>query len=147
MRVAGPKTRLPWLSWPGRLRLPTHYNKRKREKMKKILAALLLTPCMALAQFETGNSLLSKLKNNTPTVGVVDQMFAAGYIIGIADSFYGVTFCPPNTVNVGQLNDVVKNFLEANPEVRHRPADIIVEVVLRNTFPCKTDKKNKGKAA
>ena len=114
--------------------------------MKKIVAALLLTPCIALAQYETGNTLLSKLKNNDPSVGVVDRMFAAGYIMGVADSFYNVTFCPPGATTVGQLNDVIKNFLEANPEVRHRPADLIVEVVLRNTFPCKTEKKNKGKA-
>lgn len=102
---------------------------------------------MALAQYETGNTLLSKLRNNKSDVGVVDRMFATGYIIGVADTFVNVTFCPQDGMTVGQIVDVVRNFLEENPEVRHRPADLITEIILRHKFPCKTEKKPNGRGA
>ena len=106
--------------------------------MKKLFAAVLFIPMLAQAEFRTGNQLFSEIQST----GVVEQMISLGYIMGIADALRGINHCPPATVTAGQLRDMVKNYLDANPQFRHYTADTIVMAVLKQAWPC--ENKSKG---
>ena len=109
--------------------------------MKKLLLCMALcATTTANAAFMTGNELLRHM-NDTNYFG---QGHALGYVMGVSDVFTGESHCLPPGVNAGQVMDVVKNFLINNPETRHRPADVIVYAVLKNSFPC-ANKLNKGR--
>jgi len=98
--------------------------------MKRFL--ILLTLCgSAHAEFLDGNKLLSDMKGSHGF-----QMSALGYVMGVADTLQGVTVCMPPSVLSGQGLDMVRNYLEANPAVRHFSADMIVSDVLKRSFPC-----------
>ncbi len=45
--------------------------------------------------------------------------------------------CIPDAVTVGQVVDVVKKYLEANPARRHQDAGLLVYVAVTEAFPCK----------
>ncbi len=97
-----------------------------------LCAALLAGPSHAF--FKDGNKLLSELNNNPgtsllPAVGI-------GYIVGVTDALYGITHCPPENVTAGQIRDMVKNYLENTPAIRHLPANQIIVAVLRGVWPC-----------
>ena len=85
----------------------------------------------AHAEFKDGNGLLSDMNGSHSK-----QMYALGYVAGAADSFMGVTVCPPATVTTGQMHDMVKQYLEAYPAVRHFSGDVIINRVLSNAWPC-----------
>ena len=108
--------------------------------MKKILAALLFVPAMAQAEFVSGNDLLSRMKSD-----VMEQMYALGYVIGVADSAENITVCSPDNIKAGQVYDIVQNFLEANPAIRHHSADIIIRSKLEALWPCKQQGKSRGR--
>ena len=62
------------------------------------------------------------------------------YIMGVADTlaiFEGVV-TPPcvGSAQIRQLADTVVIWLEVNPSKRHLPAASIVDVALREAFPC-----------
>lgn len=98
--------------------------------MKRFL--ILLTLCgSAHAEFLDGNKLLSDMKGSHGF-----QMSALGYVMGVADSIQSVTACVPPSVTSGQVLDMVRNYLEANPAIRHFTADVIVTDVLKRAFPC-----------
>jgi hypothetical protein len=100
--------------------------------MKRFL--ILLTLCgSAHAEFLDGNKLLSDMKGAHGF-----QMSALGYVMGVADSIQSVTACVPPSVTSGQVLDMVRNYLEATPAVRHLTADMIVTHVLKQAFPCAT---------
>lgn len=80
----------------------------------------------------TGNTLLADMQGTT-----MKQMHALGYVLGAADSAINVTVCPPDGINAGQVFDIIKNFLEANPAIRHYSGDIIVKTRLEAVWPCK----------
>jgi hypothetical protein len=108
--------------------------------MKTIIAGLLLSVSVsANAGFISGNELYKRLTGES----VVGQSYALGYIIGVADAYDGGSHCIPDGVNAGQIRDVVKNFMDATPEVRHRPADLIVYAILKNTWACAEKKKGR----
>ena len=108
--------------------------------MKKLLIALLFAPTMAHAEFMSGNDLLSKM-----TADVMDKMYALGYVIGVSDSVENVTVCSPANIKAGQVYDIVQNFLEANPAIRHHSADIIIRSKLEALWPCKQQGKSRGR--
>jgi hypothetical protein len=111
------------------------------ENMKKLLLCVALCVTTTVqASFVSGNDLFKHLTDNN----YFSQGYAMGYILGVSDVFSGDSHCMPQGVTAGQVRDVVKNFLEVSPEIRHRPADVIVHVILRSTWPCPT-KQNKGK--
>ena len=100
--------------------------------MKRVLTVCLaLHTSLAQAEFFTGNKLLGYMRGSD-----VEEMFAAGYVIGVADAIRGVLYCPPDSVTVGQLGDMVKQYLLGNPSQRHQTADTVVVHVLRTTWPC-----------
>ncbi len=66
-----------------------------------------------------------------------DRATALAYIAGVADSQSGVTICiPPGQVTLGQMGDMVRQYLERVPSERHLSADIYVQVTLSNRWPC-----------
>ncbi len=101
--------------------------------MKRFLILMLMCGS-AHAFFKDGNKLLSELNNNSGTN--VMPAIGIGYITGVADALYGITNCPPQNVTAGQLTDMVKNYLENTPAVRHLPANQIISHVLKSVWPC-----------
>jgi len=101
--------------------------------VRRALICLALVAGAAHAEFLDGNKLLSDMKGSHGF-----QMSALGYVMGVADSIQSVTACVPPSVTSGQVLDMVRNYLEANPAIRHFTADVIVTDVLKRTFPCAT---------
>ena len=100
--------------------------------MKRLILALALVAGTAQAgSFWDGNKLYSKLRGET-----MEQMQALGYIMGAADAFDTATVCAPLNVTAGQINDMIKNYLENYPAVRHLAADSLISLVLGRMWPC-----------
>jgi hypothetical protein len=105
--------------------------------MKKLILTTCLTALLSTnAQanyFNDGNKLLSDMEDNANT----SKMYALGYIAGVVDSMNQIVFCLPSTVTVGQLNDMIRNYLRNTPAERHLPADVIIVKAFGVAFPCK----------
>lgn len=97
-------------------------------------AVLLGSVFTAHAQFQffTGNDLLQRMEHSN----TFNQGIAHGYVVGIMDTMSGFTICPNAKLTVGQVHDIILKYLKDNPEHRHISADVIVETVMRNRFPC-----------
>lgn len=109
--------------------------------MKKLIVIALFIPALARAEFETGNQLYQKITSSQ----VMDKMYALGYIGGVFDALQHIVHCPPaSALTLGQVHDVVKNYLEANPATRHRTADMIIREVLQKTWPCTNRNSGRG---
>lgn len=99
--------------------------------MKNII--LFLAFCgSAHAEFNDGNQLLSKLKDSS----YFNQGYGMGYIAGVADMGMGIVHCAPYNVTAGQLNDMIKNYLENTPADRHLTGDVVINKVLKAMWPC-----------
>ena len=111
--------------------------------MRKLLAAVLMVPAMSNAEFVSGNDLLSKMNSSD----YMDKTYALGYVLGAADAAQSIKVCIPNNagVNAGQVHDIVKQYLNANPSVRNYSADLIVTDALKRIWPCAT--KPQGRPA
>jgi hypothetical protein len=111
--------------------------------MRKLLVAVLMVPSMAHAEFVSGNDLFSKLNSTDYS----DKHYALGYILGVFDAGQSVRHCTPNNagVNAGQVQDIVKQYLNANPAIRNFSADLIVTDALKRIWPCAT--KPQGRPA
>ena len=108
--------------------------------MKRLIfAALMAGTTLAHAEFKDGNRLYEQMTGTT-----LAQMNAMGYVTGVADAVNGITFCPPASIQAGQINDMVQNYLQKNPAIRHFSGDLIVRRVLEDMWPC--EKKKKGDA-
>ena len=99
--------------------------------MRLAAIALLLCSTVAYAEFRDGNKLLSEMNG-----GHSDRMYAMGYIAGVADTLSGVTVCGPYSITLGQMHDMVKQYLEQYPADRHNSADRIINHVLKSAWPC-----------
>lgn len=102
--------------------------------MKKILLIALLACTSAHAEFKDGNKLYSQMQTEYAST---DWFNAIGYVTGVADALGNITYCAPPAVTAGQLVDMVKAYLAANPQFRHMPADVLVSRTLGNVWPCK----------
>lgn len=102
--------------------------------MNKWLVILLLATGPAQAEFYTGNDLLERIRSRDS----IERLEALLYIAGAADAHRGAVSCPTPEVTLGQVYDLVKNYLERNPERRHQPGDWIVAAAMRPVFPCRT---------
>ena len=108
--------------------------------MRKFLVCLLFVPLVAHAEFFTGNQLLSLLQSRE----MWDRMQGLGYIQGVFDAHMGVTICPPSGVNAGQVQDMVRNYLDNIPATRNRSADLIIRDALRSVWPCANNRPSRG---
>ena len=109
--------------------------------MKRALILAALVAGSAHAEFLTGNMLLARMNGDN-----LDQIYAIGYVAGVADAGYGVAWCPPNAVTTGQVVDMTKALLEKSPADRHRPADVFVRAVTQAAFPCSRQERRGGGA-
>jgi hypothetical protein len=104
--------------------------------MKKLLTSILLVLSFSQAHANrTGNELLQNLRK--PTEDYL-QGVAHGLIVGTATTRPDI--CPPAAVTNGQLIDVVRNFLEAAPSMRHLSTMILIHGALIHAFPCPAQK-------
>jgi len=101
--------------------------------MKWLAAAAIAISFHAHAEFYTGNELLAKLDADS----VVERAIGLGYVIGVSDMGDGIVHCPPNHVTAGQVRDMVRGYLVRNPAERHLSADVLVNKILKATWPCK----------
>lgn len=98
--------------------------------MKKFLVTLLAFVSLSIfAQTKQDGNELLKIINGPD----FHQMFAIGYIRGVADHMP----CIPAEVTNGQSVDVVKKYLESNPETRHEYMGNLVIKALNKAYPCK----------
>lgn len=97
-----------------------------------IAAALLVVSTASSAQFITGNQLLDRMNADTSNT----RMYALGYVIGVVDSMNGYAFCLPGAATAGQINDMMRNYLNNTPAERHLPADVVIATALGVAFPC-----------
>ena len=116
------------------------------------LTVLSLSPTPAHANFVNGNGLYDDCKSDkTDSLYHVKQSACLSYIQGIVDGVdlennYHKSeryYCLPKNVTMGQIRDVVAQFLESNPAKRHLPAAILVVVSLEEVFPCPSSKEIK----
>ena len=101
--------------------------------MGKLLAVLLFVPAMARADFFDGNRLLNELRD----VNGYGFFTSIGYIQGVVDAHSSLFFCPPTNVTAGQVRDMVKNHLDANPQIRHIAAERIIREQFEKVWPCR----------
>ncbi len=100
-------------------------------------AAFFLFAVLALpvhAQMIDGNKLhedFKQMDTNTTKFG-----FLHGYVAAVHDSGAGILFCTPTAVNLGQITEMTRNYLENTPAIRHYPGDVIISAVLQKTWPC-----------
>lgn len=108
--------------------------------MKAIITALLIgLSTAAQAGFKSGNDLFNELSDPSPSHLL--PVFAKGYIIGVHDATEGILHCSPRNITVGQVSDLVHQWLRDNPAQRHLPGHLLVIRVLGQTWPCKSDSK------
>ena len=107
-------------------------------KMRALFAVLAMASLCRAAYaepvtFESGNDIHSACADAT--------LFAMGYVIGASDrdqlaSYAGSSVCLPIGVEVRQLTDVMCNFLQAHPEMRHLNASTLAIMALSAAWPC-----------
>ena len=104
--------------------------------MKKLLLVL----CVALhtttarAEFETGNTLYTKMQDQSNG----ERMYVMGYVTGVFDAHQHISHCLPSNVNVtiGQVTDIARMYLQNNPSIRHKTADVLLRDAFRAIWPC-----------
>lgn len=103
--------------------------------MKKILLLLLtfFYSAVAQAEFYRGND----LKRLCAGTSHVQDGICMGYVAGIYDTLIASRYiCSFDGVTVGQLQEIVKKYINENPEKLHFPAQFLVGSALRNVFSC-----------
>ena len=101
--------------------------------MKTLLLTLALVATSAHAEFQTGNDVHQGLNSQ---VGSFEHSYAFGYVIGAFDAHMNVTVCPPSNITQGQVLDMTRNYLRANPQSRHYSADSLIGVIFQTMWPC-----------
>lgn len=104
--------------------------------MKRIslVIALFLTSFIAKAEFFTGNELKKHCEDRSSPVS---QTFCLAYVSGVVDAHTSVLVCPPASSTAGQMEAIVKKYLNDNPAQLHKSGDIIVADAIKKEFPCK----------
>lgn len=108
--------------------------------MKRVFAVLLFLPMMAHAEFMTGNNLLEKQRSSS----VVENMVALGYVQGVFDASQSVSHCASGAITAGQVNDLVRQYLELYPSIRNKTADVILTELFKKTWPCANNRNQRG---
>jgi hypothetical protein len=101
-----------------------------------ILAMAILSPCVnAGGAFVSGNGLLKECnKGFGPANGGLGHgsyMACVYYVKGASDMDDG---CTPKNSTAGQARDIVFNFLNDHPELRHHRAAYLVKLALDEAY-------------
>jgi len=107
------------------------------KQVKALLAGMMFVCTSANAQYQSGNDLHRDLNDSNVQL----KMYALGYIVGVADSVLDIAVCIPTGVTQGQLQDVMKNYLHANPQNRDISAHVLVIAALGQHWPCANKRK------
>ena len=99
--------------------------------MKHLILVAAIACGSAHAEFYSGNDLLEIMRGNE-----YQKLIALGYVSGVADALQNAVICIPATVTSGQVRDMVKANLEANPTSRHYSADSLISNHLAKVWPC-----------
>ncbi|MCK9388701.1 MAG: hypothetical protein M0Q22_09980 [Sulfuritalea sp.] len=78
---------------------------------------------------ELVTSLASKLHVDKPT-------FAKGYVAGVADATFGVSWCPKSQVTEERIFQTVSQFIKSHPDYLNQRAASVVGDALATEFPC-----------
>jgi hypothetical protein len=98
-----------------------------------IIVGVVLTAKPAHAQFANGNMLYDNMTSSSP----VEKTFVSGYVAAVADVLVNAdVVCIPRGVNINQMKDVAKAFMDANPAQRHQRGDSILTVAYMQAWPC-----------
>jgi hypothetical protein len=81
---------------------------------------------------ELGTSVASRLHVDKPT-------FAKGYVAGVADATFGVSWCPKSKVTEEHIFQTLTQFMQSHPDYVTQRAATVVGDALAAEFPC--DKK------
>lgn len=104
---------------------------------------LCLASLHAQASFMDGNKLLSGFEGHS-----LDLAASRAYVMGVVDysqslkaltgkgSAFDACFDVPDGVTAGQLGDVVKIWLQKNPQHRHFTGPSLVTAALAAVYPC-----------
>jgi len=90
------------------------------------------------AVFKSGNH----LHGHCSSEDTFDVTYCLAYIAGVSDamandSILGFRSCRPTSVSQAQVRDVVKAYLENNPQKRHFDARSLIATAVAEAFPCK----------
>jgi hypothetical protein len=101
-----------------------------------ILAIAILSPCVnAWGAFMSGNELLKECNEgfgpNNKGLGHGAYMSCVSYVKGASDMDDG---CTPGNSTAGQARDIVFNFLNDHPELRHYSAAYLVKLALDEAY-------------
>ncbi|SFI64553.1 hypothetical protein SAMN04515648_0948 [Phyllobacterium sp. CL33Tsu] len=103
-----------------------------------LVAAMVVATSSAQAGFYTGNEMLEMCEAKR---GTVDRAICNGFITGVADSMDAIRAwlgikrqCVPGRVTTGQLVDLLKDYLEKHPAVRHDDAGAIAVLAISEAF-------------
>jgi Rap1a immunity proteins len=90
--------------------------------------------------YKSGNELLEALRQDSG----LEHAYALSYIAGVVDTANGSAtregFCfdlGQRSLKASQLAEIVKPFLEKNPQMRERPGSVLVAAALAEAWPCK----------
>jgi hypothetical protein len=99
-----------------------------------LLAAMLVSWPVFGASLYTGDELLGHCRQASETPS---HYYCFGYVVGVAEILLGrEEICLSHGVSPKHLMDVVVQYLQAIPAIRHEPAQISVSLALVRAFPC-----------
>lgn len=101
-----------------------------------IALSLFLLVSPAAASFNNGNKVLEQCQGGTD----FHNGYCLGVVAGLADAIsasHGQQICVPNTATLGQIRDVLIQFLRQYPDIRHQPAGLLAYAALLTAFPCR----------
>lgn len=101
--------------------------------MKSLVALALACSMSAHAEFKDGNKLYSELNSSNE----IEWGISLGYIMGMADAYQGILFCPAANVTAGQIRDMTKQYLSASPAIRDKAANELLIGLFSTVWPCK----------
>lgn len=117
--------------------------------MKKRLAALLLiTALPASADFISGTELKKMLDaysavSKGQAKGRLEAGEALGYVSGVWDTNYYVTFCPGRGVQQSQAIAIVAKYLDEHPARWNEPAKMLLNEAFVAAYPCPGPQRKK----
>ena len=122
----------------------------RRRILKMLLRATLVTSVLLItahkglsSSFVSGNILLEQCSTEkSDSTYFQNDAWCVAYVAAIADSSVcginvnGYSWNSQNKVTAGQLQKVVKKWLEIHPELLHYAASGLVSKALQDAFPC-----------
>jgi len=123
--------------------LLTEQNKRRPWRRRLFAAGVALMAVMAAStgarsQVMDGNKLYDNCSSSRPEA----NLFCRAYVAGIYDAtleqgYIGVKVCAAEGVTVGELEDLVSQYLAAHSAERHLSGASLVTRALAEAYPCR----------